>query len=691
MEKMNHHKLLWIIFSFLIAISVLFSCKVSGPPAQNISLPAIFGDNMVLQRGVPLTLWGRANHDGLVTVEIAGQKKAVLADENDRWRIRLRPLKAGGPHTLKIFGADTTTFENVLVGEVWLCSGQSNMEWTVRNSNDAQREMDEANYPEIRMFTVQKEVAAQPKDDCVGEWKVCTPENVGDFSAVGYFFGRYLHQQLKVPIGLIHSSWGGTPAEAWTSYATLTADTMLAPIVKRYEDDLKFYPQRLAEYQAQLKKIEESGTLLPIYHQDKGNEGFKQGWARPDFDDSYWESTVVPGFWENRDDMQIDGAVWFRNEVEIPDDWAGKALLLTLGAIDDFDVTYFNGIQVGSTGEETPQFWLYPRKYVVPANLVKAGRSVIAVRIFDHFGQGGFGGPATAMKLVPDAASEAKPILLTGTWKFRIEKALDPSAISGPGGQGLPQEPRGPGHSHSPAGLYHAMLYPLAPYAIKGAIWYQGETNAGRAYQYRTLLPAMIKDWRTLWEQGDFPFGIVQLANYMAVSEEPQESEWAELREAQLLTALNVPNVGLATIIDIGEADNIHPKNKQDVGKRLALWALAKCYGQKLEYSGPLYQSMKIDGDRIIVSFTHTAKGLVAVGSDSVKGFAIAGDDYKFVKANAKIDGKQVIVWSDQIRQPVAVRYAWADNPVCNLYNSEMLPAVPFRTDDKPGITFLNR
>ncbi len=684
---MNHHKLL----CFFIATWVFFSCQVSGPPAQNISLPSIFGDHMVLQRGVPITVWGKANRGGLVTVEIAGQKKAALADENDRWRIKLRPMKSGGPHTMKIYGTDTTVFKNVLFGEVWLCSGQSNMEWTVRNSKDAQREMDEANYPEIRIFTVQKEVADKPKDDCVGEWKVCTPENVGDFSAVGYFFGRYLHQQLKVPIGLLHSSWGGTPAEAWTSYATLTADTMLAPIVKRYEEDVKFYPQRLAAYKNQVSQIQESGKALPMYHRDSGNAGYTKGWAKLDFDDRDWEEMTIPGFFFFFGDMQIDGAVWFRKEVELPDDWAGKALLLTLGAIDDFDVTYFNGIQVGSTGEETPQFWLHPRRYVIPANLVKAGRAVIAVRIFDHFGQGGFGGPATAMKLVPEAAAEAKPILLVGTWKFRIEKALDPSAISGPGGRGLPPEPRGPGHSHSPAGLYHAMLYPLAPYAIKGAIWYQGETNAGRAYQYRTLLPAMIKDWRTLWGQGDFPFGIVQLANYMAVSEEPQESEWAELREAQLLTALNVAKVGLATIIDIGEANDIHPKNKQDVGKRLALWALAKCYGQNLEYSGPLYQSMKIDGNRIIVSFTHTAKGLVAVGSDSVKGFAIAGDDYKFVKANAKIDGERVIVWSDQIQQPVAVRYAWADNPVCNLYNSEMLPAVPFRTDDRPGITFLNR
>ncbi|NIO87790.1 MAG: 9-O-acetylesterase [Candidatus Aminicenantes bacterium] len=691
MEKIRYYNLLRIILLSLTGISIVLSCKVPGPPAENIALPAIFGNNMVLQQGVPLPVWGKADSGGVVIIEIDGQRKGTLSDEHNRWQVKLSPLQAGGPHTMKICGADTTVFENVLVGEVWLCSGQSNMEWNVRNSKDAQREMNEANLPNIRMFTVQKEVSEKPKDNCVGEWKVCSPENVGDFSAVGYFFGRYLHQKLNVPIGMIHSSWGSTPAEAWTSYETLSADTMLAPIVKRYEEDLKNYPQRLAEYKEQLKKIEESGALMPIYHKDKSNEGFLKGWANQEFDDNSWNSVNVPGYWENLEDMQIDGAVWFRKEVRIPIAWEGRELLLTLGAIDDFDVTYFNGTKVDSTGKDTPQHWIHHRKYIVPGHLVKAGKAAIAVRIFDHFGQGGFGGPATAMMLCLNTEPDSNLIPLAGIWKSKIETALDPSKISGPGGKGLPQQPRGPGHSHSPAGLYNAMIHPLAPYAIKGGIWYQGETNAGRAYQYCTLLPAMIKDWRTLWRQGDFPFGVVQLANYMQVSEDPQESAWAELREAQLLTSLNDPNVGLATIIDIGEADDIHPKNKQDVGKRLALWALANYYDFDLEYSGPLYQSMKIEDDKITVSFTHTADGLVAVGDEGVKGFAIAGDDYNFIRANAKIDGNQVIVWSEKVKNPVAVRFAWADNPVCNLYNSEMLPAVPFRTDDKPETTYLNR
>jgi sialate O-acetylesterase len=447
----------------------------------------------------------------------------------------------------------------------------------------------------------------------------------------------------------------------------------------------------MADYKARLKKIEESGDRLPIYQKDPGNRGYGRDWAINDFDDNSWEQFDTPGYWENRGDMQIDGAVWFRKEIEIPETWSGKELILTLGAIDDFDTAYFNGIQIGATGEETPQFWLHQREYIIPAKQVRPGRAVIAVRIFDHYGQGGFGGPGSKMRLGLKSNTGLQPIKLAGVWKMKVEKAMDPSAISGPGGQGLPQEPQGPGHPYSPGGLYHAMIYPLKPYAIKGAIWYQGEANADRAYQYRTLLPAMIRDWRKLWSQGNFPFGIVQLANYMSVSEEPQESSWAELREAQLFTALNDPETGLATIIDIGEADDIHPRNKQDVGRRLALWALAETYGKDVEFSGPLYKSMTVRDGKAILHFTHVADGLVAAGNGELKGFDIAGKDKLFHRAEATIEKDRIVVWSEAVEDPVAVRYAWADNPVCNLYNSEMLPAVPFRTDDWPGVTFQMR
>jgi len=676
----------------LITLTIIItSCGKSGPPAKMIQLSAIFNDHMVLQQGVAIPIWGDADPGSAVVVELAGQKKTAIVNRDGKWRLKLSSLKPGGPYTMMVIGVDTISISDVLVGEVWLCSGQSNMEWQVRNSKNAQEEMNDADWPKVRMFTVKKTVSEKPEDDCEGEWRICSPEAVGDFSAVGYFFGRYLHQKLNVPIGLIHSSWGGTPAEAWTRYATLASDSILVPILERYEELKKNYPQRLAEYKKQLKEVEESGKLLPVYQKDDENKGLKKGWANLGFDDSNWDDYNVPGFWENQENMQIDGAVWFRKTVIIPETWTGKELILTLGAIDDFDVTYFNGIPVGSTGEETPQFWIHQRVYTVPAGEVRVAEAVIAVRVFDHFGQGGFAGPGIAMKLALKSDQNIDPITLAGQWKCKVEAALDPSLISGPGGEGLPQEPRGPGHPHSPAGLYHAMIHPLAPYALKGAIWYQGESNAGRAYQYRRLLPAMIRDWRTLWNQDEFYFGIVQLANYMQVSDEPQESDWAELREAQLMTVLNDPLSGLATIIDIGEADDIHPRNKQDVGARLAIWALARCYSHDLEYSGPLYKSMAIEDGKIRLKFSHTADGLLIPGGGELKGFSIAGTDKNFVWANAKIDENDVIVWSDKVKNPVAVRYAWADNPVCNLYNSEMLPAVPFRSDNFRGITFQNR
>lgn len=700
MNKGKDFRLLFVVL-LLVASAVLIisnCCLMKSPlkiqpipaTAVNVQLPSIFADHMVLQQGIEIPVWGKAAPGGLIKVEFAGSSEWVDVDTSGQWFVKLPEVNAGGPYELLIIGKDTTLFKDVLVGEVWICSGQSNMEWVVRNSNNADEEMSKGDWPQIRMYTVQRKVADKPMDDCDAMWQICTPENVGDFSAVGYFFGRYLHKKLDVPVGLLHTSWGGTPAESWTRYATVASNEITQPIVERFELELKTYPERLDAYKKKIKELEESGDVLPTYHKDKGNTGFEKGWADLQLDDSEWTEVDVPGYWEYYGNMDIDGAIWFRKTIEIPAAWRGKELSLQLGAIDDMDVTYFNGIQVGSTGEETPDFYRHPRDYMVPGKWVQTGKAVISVRVFDHYGNGGFSGPSTSMRigLKDDLANTA--VALKGNWKMKIEEALDPSAISGPGGRGKPQQPRGPGHPHTPAGLYNGMLYPLAPYAIKGAIWYQGEANADRAYQYRTLLPAMINDWRVLWNQGDFPFGIVQLANFMPVNEEPEESAWAELREAQTMTWLEDPNNGMATIIDIGDADDIHPRNKQDVGKRLALWALAKSYGKDIEYSGPVYKSMSIKDNQVILTFAHVGSGLTVKGN-ALKGFAIAGDDKKFIWAQAKIEGEKVVVWSDEIENPVAVRYAWANNPVCNLYNSAMLPAVPFRTDDWKGTTYNNR
>jgi len=539
-------------------ILILYLCLLlagAGTVWADVRLPAVIGDNMVLQRGQKVPVWGWAQPGEEITVAVSwhNMRWAITADKDGKWRFEITPPNAGGPYEMTIGGKNSITIKNILVGEVWVCSGQSNMWWPVNRSASAEQEIAAANYPNIRLFTVRAGVAEQPQSDCAGgwqaslkelflaqhlgqpqpdwagSWQICSPQSIGGFSAVAYYFGRELHKELNVPVGLIHSSWAGTPAEAWTSRDFLQSDPDFEPILKRYADAVENYPQAKQEYQQKL------------------------------------------------------------------DEW---------------------------------------------------------------------------QKVVEQAKAEGK----------------DPPP--------KPRMPFGPGHSHSPAGLYNAMIAPLIPYGIAGAIWYQGESNTSRAYQYRKLLPAMINNWRRDWSRGNFAFLIVQLANFMAAKPEPTDSEWAELREAQLLT-LALPNTGMAVAIDIGEANDIHPKNKQDVGKRLALWALVKTYGKNLEYCGPIYKSMKVDGNKIILEFNHVGGGLVAGGGlpagpmagEPLKGFVVAGVDRKFVWADAQIDGNTVVVSSDKVTEPVAVRYAWADNPVCNLYNKEGLPACPFRTDDWPGIT----
>lgn len=456
----------------------------AAPVWADVKLPAVIGDHMVLQQGVAVPIWGTADADEEVTVTLGEQKKTARAGADGRWMVRLDPLQAGdAPVEMIVSGKNRITVSDILVGEVWLCSGQSNMDMAVRNSKAANSETKAADYPHIRLCTVPKKAAVEPQKDVEAKWAVCSPKTVPDFSAVGYFFGRDLHQELKTPIGLIHSSWGGTPAEAWTELAALKGEADFSEIVKR------------------------------------------------------WEASAQ------------DNATHFQR----------------------------------------------------------------------------------------------------------------------------------------PTVLYNGMIVPLAPFAIRGVIWYQGEGNAGRAYQYRKLLPAMIKCWRELWGQGDFPFLIVSLANFKAAPDVPGDSDWAELREAQAMTAAQ-PHNGLAIAIDVGDAEDIHPKDKQTVGHRLMLQALKVAYGKDIVASGPVYDSMRIEGDKIRVKFRNADGGLVAKRAVPV-GFQVAGEDRKWHWAYAEIDGDSVIVWSGQVVKPVAVRYAWADNPVCNLYNGAGLPAVPFRTDDWPGVT----
>src|SRR6266540_1597346 len=657
----------------LLFILVFCFLPLVGQRVQaEVHVPSIVGDNMVLQQGRKARVWGTAQPGESVTVTFAGQTERTIADGQGHWQIFLGPRNAGGPFVLTIAGSNTLTFKNVLVGDVWICSGQSNMEFPLVNATGGAEAMAQANYPEIHLFTVQKNTAALPLDDIKGHWVVTTPEQVGQFSAVGYFFGRELYQRLKTPLGLIHTSWGGTPAEAWTSHDALASAPDLRPSLDRA-------PQRRENYERALAEWERNNL-----YQDPGNKGEALGYADPALNAADWTRMNLPQFFETAG-LVIDGAVWFRKEIELPGSWTGKDLELKLTAIDDFDITYFNGTRVGATGNDTPNSYLVPRRYNVPASLVHSGRNVIAVRVFDRAGEGGFG-RTDLMSLAPVGAKETDAISLAGPWNYKVELALEPKK---PDYGSRPELP-GPANQNSPSVLYNAMIAPLAPYAIRGAIWYQGESNAGRAYQYRTLFPTMIRDWRAAWGQGNFPFYFVQLANWHPVQSEPGDSEWAELREAQTMT-LHEPNTGMAVIIDIGEPDDIHPRNKLDVGKRLAAWALAETYHQKVESSGPLYDSFSVKDDKIQVKFKHLDGGLKTSDGGPPKGFAVAAADHKFVWAEASIEGDTVVVWNKDVTHPVAVRYAWADNPVCNLYNQAGMPASPFRTDDWPGLTMMRK
>ena len=644
----------------------------------DVRTPSLFGDNMVLQQGPKARVWGTARAGERVTVRLAGRAARATADGRGRWQAFLGPLKAGGPFELTVEGSNRLVFRNVLIGEVWVCSGQSNMEWPLARAAGGPEDAAAANDHELRFFTVAHKTAAEPQADVDGRWTVATPEEALRFSAVAFYFGRELRNRLRVPVGLIHTSWGGTPAESWTSREVLAADPALKPILDRHEEAMRNLPELRREYDRRLAEWNKQNEK--IIQRDEGNKGEALGFADPAHDHSAWQRMSLPQQWENAG-LKVDGAIWFRREVNVPAQLAGRALVLSLGAIDDHDTTYFNGERVGATGVETPNAYAAPRRYRVPGRLVRAGRNVVAVRVFDALGGGGFAGPPGEMRL--SAESDAEAIPLDGPWAYKPEAVVPAREIDYSNHPG----PRpGPESHYNPVVLYNAMIAPLTPFRIRGAIWYQGESNAGRAHQYRTLFPAMIRNWRSAWGQGDFPFYFVQLANWRARKAEPSESDWAELREAQSLTMRSVPRTGMAVTVDIGDANDIHPRNKRDVGLRLARWALADTYGQKIEPSGPLHDSHSVEGDKVRVRFKH-ARGLKTSDGRAPVGFAVAGADRKFVWAEARVEGDAVVVWSREVPRPVAVRYAWADNPAINLYNSDDLPASPFRTDDWPGLT----
>ena len=642
-----------------IIVLTSFIASASLALRAEIKPNSLFSDNAVLQRNQRVPIWGTATSGEKISIQFAGQKISTVAKDGN-WRIWLKPLKAGGPFTMTIIGDndDAITLANILVGDVWLASGQSNMQypmgpnWWSVPMPDWEKQVAAADYPQIRQFFVPMVLSYHRKPDVKGNWTVCSPKTAASYSAVGYFFARDLQKDIKVPIGILFSAWGGTVAEAWTSEDSLRkmpAFTNALSVIKGVDE--KQYPHELAKW----------------YVANDPGSAAVPAWSEPSYDAPSWPKMNLPTYFQNAGLQKFNGIVWFRKEINLPDSWAGKGAMLHLGQIDDQDTTWVNGLEVGGMFS-----FAEPRDYAVPAPALHPGRNVIAVRVFDTGGLGGIYGKAESMKLeVPNNPSVA-PIDLSGEWQYQPTTELT----------NLPPEPANPtSNPNVVTVLYNGMIEPLEPFPIKGVIWYQGESNDDtqkRAIQYRELFPTLIDDWRRHWGIGDFPFLFVQIAPYKDMT--------PEIRESQLLTWERVPHTAMAVITDAGDVNNIHPLNKQIVGARLALAARALAYGERIEYSGPAYKSMKIKGTKAVLSFTHVGGGLVAKDGD-LKGFTIAAADKQFVPAQAEIEGDTVIVSSDKVAKPVAVRYGWSNVPDVNLYNKDGLPASPFRTDVPVGGT----
>ncbi|WP_128548657.1 sialate O-acetylesterase [Larkinella soli] len=639
-------------FRYLLFWSLL---ALSRTGFGQVRLPGLIADGLVLQRDRPVNVWGWAQTGETVEVSLNGQTRTTTTGPDGKWLVRLDPMKAGGPYEMRIRGRNEITLKDVLVGEVWLCSGQSNMvipmERVKERFPDA---IAQARYPHIRQFFLPTRYRFDgPAEDVPpGRWVAADPQTILSFSAVAYFFALDLHRRYQVPIGLINTAVGGTPAEAWLSADALKAFPEHLATVETLKDTAYVNGIRRREtaairaWQARLNRL------------DQGHQG-EMPWSDPAADTAGWSTMNVPGYWEDAGAPKGNGVVWFRRDIDVPAAMTGRSAKLFLGRIVDSDSVFINGRFAGTIGYQYP-----PRRYELPAGLLKPGRNTLIVRVINTVGKGGF---------VPEKRYELvagdRTLDLKGLWQYRV------GATTGP-------MPGTTFFQYKPEGVFNAMVAPMVNYTIRGALWYQGEANTSRPEPYGKLLPALITDWRNHWKQGEFPFLFVQLANYRPVATDSAEGNWPRLREAQRRT-LAVPNTAMVVAIDAGEWNDIHPLDKETVGKRLALAARKLAYGEKdLVASGPLYQSMQRNGSALLLTFSNTGSGLTAKGGVPLKQFAIAGADGKFVPATATIRGNQVEVQSAQVPEPVAVRYAWADDPVgANLYNREGLPATPFTTE----------
>ena len=658
-----------------------------------VELTPLFSDNMVFQQSCKAPVWGKAAPGAVVTVTPSwnGKSYRATAGPDGNWSVKIDTPKGGfKKYSVTISDGDPLVLQNVLVGEVWLASGQSNMQMPVESWRAVRTNQEDiagaARYADVRLLQVSRATGMREHDYFSADfdkWKESSPETVRNFSAAAWYFGRKLMEELQVPVGIIHSSWGGTIIEAWMSEGALRAFPEMSASLAQVRSLSDNESEREKTFEEEI-----AAFIREANRKDLGKSGGLAVWARPEFDDSSWKTLKLPNtvqqLWPD-----TNGIYWLRKTVDIPAAWAGKDLTLSLGPVDDFDETYWNGEKVGSD-----VLWNKAREYTVPARVVSAGRTVITIRCTDDHGNGGLYGAADLLFI---QGPDGQKIPLDSEWKVTLSVSF----------KGVPKSTaREP---NIPTVLYNAMIRPLAPFAIKGAIWYQGESNAQKAYRYRDLMPSMILDWRALWGY-DFPFYITQLAGYKKVAGVPGDDDWAELREAQEMATQMLDRCGMACIIDLGEAEDIHPVRKQEVGERLARLALANDYGRRLVTTGPRYESFRIVGPSIVVHFTDVAGGLRVIPSGDfagdrygsrgekvekaesgvLSGFQIAGPDRVWHWADARIEGDTVVVSSADVPHPVAVRYAWSANPVCNLFNAEGLPAWPFRTDDWPGVTYGN-
>ena len=624
--------------------------------SAQVKLPQLIQDGMILQRDQKIKLWGTAASNEKITINLNGKTYQTKADITGNWIVLIAPTKAGGPYTIEINASNKIVLHNILFGDVWFCSGQSNMVHQM-NIHDVTyaKDIAEANYPQIRQFLIPTLTNLQgpQKDISTAHWQAAVGEGVRPFSAVAYFFAKKLFDKNKIPIGIINASVGGTPIEAWISEKGFKEFPTTLKIIEKNKD---------TAYINQIKKsAAQTNKFIPF--EDAGLAG-RTKWYNHKYVPAGWHSINIPGYWNDQGIKNLNGVVWYRREINIPETMTGKPATVFLGRIVDEDELYINGNLTGKTTYQYPQ-----RRYQLAASMLKAGKNIFVIRVTNVNGKGGF---------VPDKPycvfAGADTVDLKGTWQYKVGAVFKPK-VNEVNAVNFSEQ-------NQPAALYNAMTAPITNYGIKGFCWYQGESNTYQSTEYTKYLPALITDWRSKWGMDSLPFLYVQLPGFMEYNYLPAESYWALLRESQF-KALTVSKTAMVVAIDLGEWNDIHPDNKKTAGERLALAAEKVAYQQDIVYSGPLYKSFTIEGNKISISFNNAGGGLQTTDGEMPAEFSIAGLDKKFVWANTAIEGNKIIVWSKDVTEPNYVRYGWSDNPVNpNLINKEGLPASPFRTDN---------